>query len=116
MLAKTRYNQGSQTISLAQIPTENSEEFNALCQVEETSEEACVAGSKKRLIRHKIDKVNGYVEPMHWFSILPSMSIRNAADQFKKSLDLVVESANIQTEMMVIMESIDKLKTIKQDL
>lgn len=114
LLAKTRYNQGSQTVSLAQIPTENSDEFKALCQVEEVPQEETVAGIKKRLVKHKIDKTQGYIEPMHWFSIMPSMSLRNASEQFKKSLDFVVESANIQTEMVAIMQSIDKLKVLKQ--
>ncbi|XP_065355010.1 uncharacterized protein LOC135949391 [Calliphora vicina] len=114
LLAKTRYNQGSQTISLAQIPTENSEDFNALCQVTEDLNEETVSGCKKSLVRHNVDKSEGYVEPMHWFNILPSMSLRNAADQFKKSVDLVVESANIQNEMLATMQSIQHLKALKQ--
>lgn len=114
LLAKTRYNQGSQTISVAQVPTEDSEDFNALCQVVEDSNDNTVSGSKKTLVRHKVNKADGYNEPMHWFTALPSMSLRNAAEQFKKSLDFVIESANIQTEMLAIMKSIKHLNALKQ--
>ncbi|XP_037825644.1 uncharacterized protein LOC119613691 [Lucilia sericata] len=116
LLAKTRYNQGSQTISVAQIPTENSEDCKALCLVTEEANEETVAGCKKSLLRHKVDKNEGYLEPMHWFTILPSMSLRNAAEQFKKSVDLAIESANIQNEMLAIMKSIEHLKALKQQI
>lgn len=85
-----------------------------MCQVTEETNEQTVAGSTKKLIRHKVDKAEGYLEPMHWFTMLPSMSLRNAAEQYKKSLEFVVESANIQTEMLSIMKSIEHLKALKQ--
>lgn len=99
---------------MAQIPTENSEDFNALCQVTQLPNEETVCGTKKSLLRHKVNKAEGCLEPMQWFTVLPSMSLRNAAQQFKNSLDFVVESANIQTEMLAIMKSINHLKTLKQ--
>ena len=114
LLAKTRYNQGSQTISVAQVPTEDSEEFNALCQVVIGSNNDTVCDSKKSLVRHNVNKAEGYIEPMHFFTALPSMSLRNAAEQFKKSLDFVIDSSNIQTEMLAIMKSIEHLKALKQ--
>lgn len=82
--------------------------------MEEVNEET-VAGNNKKLIRHKVDKTEGYLEPMHWFTMLPSMSLRNAAEQYKKSMDFVIESANIQTEMLNIMKSIEHLKALKQN-
>ncbi|KAM7364531.1 uncharacterized protein ACRADG_000989 [Cochliomyia hominivorax] len=115
LLAKTRYNQGSQTISMAQLPSENSEDFNALCLVTEQTNEDTVAGSNIKLIRYNVNKADGYLEPMHWFTMLPSMSLRNAAEQFKKSVDFVVESANIQREMLSVMKSIEHLKALKQN-
>lgn len=116
LLAKTRYNQGSQSISIAQIPTENSEEFKALCHVEEETCKDVVSGSRKHLIRHQIDKAQRYVEPMHWFSVLAPMTLRNATDQFKKCVEHVVEAANIQTELLAVMDRIERLKQIKKQL
>lgn len=116
LLAKTRYNQGSQSVTVAQIPTENSDDFKSLCYVEEDKSENTVSGMRKHLVRHKVDKSEGYVEPMHWFSVLAPMSLRNAADHFKKSVELVVEAANIQTEIVTIIDRIDRLKLIKAQL
>lgn len=84
-----------------------------MCLVDEQQTADNVSGVQKTLIRQNIDKSNGYVEPMNWFSVLPSMSLRNAADCFKKSVDLVVESANIQTEIVAVMDSIERLKLLK---
>ncbi|XP_075145463.1 vacuolar ATPase assembly protein VMA22 [Haematobia irritans] len=116
LLAKTRYIQGSHAITLAQIPTENSEDFKALCYVEIDKTETKVSGEDKHLVRHKVDKAEGYVEPMHWFSALPPMTLRNAAIHFKKSVELVVEAANIQNEILAIMNRIDRLKLAKKQV
>ncbi|XP_073819405.1 coiled-coil domain-containing protein 115 [Musca autumnalis] len=117
LLAKTRYNQGSNAIGTAQIPTENSEDFKALCYVEkEENTENTVAGETKHLIRHKVEKSQGYVEPLHWFGALPPMTLRNAAEHFKRSVELVVEAANIQTELLAVMDRIDRLKQVKKQL
>uniref|UniRef100_A0A1I8PLX8 Vacuolar ATPase assembly protein VMA22 n=1 Tax=Stomoxys calcitrans TaxID=35570 RepID=A0A1I8PLX8_STOCA len=116
LLAKTRYIQGSHAITLAQIPTENSEDFRALCCVETEKSETTVSGESKQLVRHKVDKAEGYVEPMQWFSALPPMTLRNAAVHFKNSVELVVESANIQNEILAIIDRIDRLKLVKKQL
>lgn len=117
LLAKTRYNQGSNSISTAQIPTENSEDFKALCNVEKEQDiENTIAGEKKHLIRHKVEKSQGYVEPLHWFAALPPTTLRNATEYFKKSVELVVQGANIQTELLAVMDKIERLKQIKKQL
>lgn len=114
-LAKTRYNQGSQAVSLAQIPTQNSEEVKALAHVTEEPNVNSICGGKKSLIINKVDKGEGYLDPIRWFSLLPPSSLRNAAQEYKISLDYIVESANIQAEMLAIMKNIHQLKSIKQN-
>ncbi|XP_054747931.1 uncharacterized protein LOC129253533 [Anastrepha obliqua] len=110
MLAKTRYLQGSQTISSAQIPTENSNKFYALCEVKEERNESNVSGAEYTMNRHAIKKDEGFVEPMHWFTVLPPSSLRAASEQFKTCLDFVLESANVQRELLAVMENIKRLK------
>uniref|UniRef100_A0A1B0AAD0 Vacuolar ATPase assembly protein VMA22 n=1 Tax=Glossina pallidipes TaxID=7398 RepID=A0A1B0AAD0_GLOPL len=114
LLAKTRYVSGMQTVSVAQLPTENSEDFKALCRVVERYDEEAVSGRKIQLIRSEVEKSEGYYEPLHFFNILAPSSLRNAAEQYKKSITLLVESANIQREMLAVMENIENLKILKK--
>ncbi|KAI9579953.1 coiled-coil domain-containing protein 115 [Glossina fuscipes] len=114
LLAKTRYVSGMQTVSVAQLPTENSEDFKALCRVVERSDEEAVSGHKIQLVRSAVEKSEGYYEPLHFFNILVPSSLRNAAEQYKKSIALLVESANIQREMLAVMENIKDLKILKK--
>uniref|UniRef100_A0A1A9UN93 Vacuolar ATPase assembly protein VMA22 n=1 Tax=Glossina austeni TaxID=7395 RepID=A0A1A9UN93_GLOAU len=114
LLAKTRYVSGMQTVSVAQLPTENSEDFKALCRVVERNDEDAVSGHKIQLIRSEVEKSEGYYEPLHFFNILAPSSLRNAAEQYKKSITLLVESANIQREMLAVMENIENLKILKK--
>ncbi|XP_018788008.1 PREDICTED: uncharacterized protein LOC108968424 [Bactrocera latifrons] len=110
MLAKTRYLKGSQTISSAQIPTDNSNTFNALCVLEEQKNYTKISSAEYSLMRRNVDKNKEFVEPMHWFTLLPPSSLRTASDHFKKCLELVLESANVQRELLAVMEHIDRLK------
>ncbi|XP_017469947.1 PREDICTED: uncharacterized protein LOC108361737 [Rhagoletis zephyria] len=113
MLAKTRYLQGSQTISSSQIPTENSNEFNALCQIEEQRNDSKLSSVEYMLRKYAVNKDEGFTDPMHWFTVLPPSSLRTASEHFKKCLDLVLESANIQRELLAVMESIESLKHLQ---
>ncbi|XP_030376352.1 uncharacterized protein LOC115625444 [Scaptodrosophila lebanonensis] len=111
LLARTKYQQGGSTISTAQIPTENSGEFNALCRVVSRTRDVDPKTSMEISIeRHMVDKENGYVEPLHWFSVLPPMSLRGAVLKFKDCIELVVESTNLQRELNTVLRSIGKLR------
>ncbi|KAH8359914.1 hypothetical protein KR093_009509 [Drosophila rubida] len=103
LLARTKFQQGGHSLTTAQIPTENSAEFNALCRVVEKAERVSIE-------RHSVDKESGYVEPLHWFSVLPPMSLRTAVERFKKSIELVAESTNLQRELAKILNGIDRLR------
>lgn len=110
MLAKTRYLQGSQTISSVQIPTEYGNTFNALCVLKEQKNYTKISGVEYSLMRRTVNKDKGFVEPMHWFTLLPPSSLRAASDHFKNCLELVLESAGVQRELLAVMEHIDRLK------
>lgn len=110
LLARTKFQQGGQSLSTAQIPTENSAEFNALCRVvyaDDTDNKQILNVTTER---HDVDKQNGYVDPLHWFSVLPPMSLRNAVDKFKKSIELIAESTNLQRELNKLLNSINRLR------
>ncbi|KAH8407133.1 hypothetical protein KR222_007951 [Zaprionus bogoriensis] len=106
LLARTKFQQGGQSLSTAQIPTENSAEFNALCRVVSADDRVADVSIE----RHAVDKDEGYVEPLHWFSVLPPMSLRNAVEQFKKSIELVAESTNLQRELNRVLNGINRLR------
>eukprot|EP00099_Drosophila_melanogaster_P009547 NP_001262288.1 uncharacterized protein Dmel_CG14671, isoform B [Drosophila melanogaster] len=104
LLARTRFQHGgSQCVSTAQIPTENSAEFNALCRVVDSTDGVCIE-------RQAVDKSKGFVEPLHWFSVLPPMSLRNAVNKFKDCIELVAESTNLQRQLGEALDSITKLR------
>ncbi|XP_017008355.1 uncharacterized protein [Drosophila takahashii] len=104
LLARTRFQHGgSNSVSTAQIPTENSAEFNALCRVVDS-------GDGISIERQSVDKSKGFVEPLHWFSVLPPMSLRNAVSKFKDCIELVAESTNLQRQLGEALDWIAKLR------
>lgn len=117
-MAKTRYVQGSNAVSMDRVPTENSEKtFKAICRVvsSKTTDEF-LTGFVTKIQNVPLDKSEGYVEPLNWFNVLAPSSLRNAAAHFKRCLPLVVEAANVQREMLIVMQSIEQLKSIKRTL
>lgn len=96
LLAKSRYIQGPQTVSVSQLPTENSNDFNALKTV--TREEGEI-GDELQLSTHKVDKDNGFVDTIRWFGVLVPRSLQLAQQRFNQAIELVVECANIQTKL-----------------
>ncbi|EDV35282.1 uncharacterized protein Dana_GF11637 [Drosophila ananassae] len=106
LLARTRFQHGgSNSVSTAQIPTENSSEFNALCRIVDSAD-----GNGISVQRQAVDKNNGFVEPLNWFSVLPPMSLRNAATKFKDCIELVAESTNLQRQLGEVLGWIAKLR------
>lgn len=109
-LAKARYTQGSQTISTSQLPTENSVEFNALSRISKESEDNTILREKLTLESSKIDKEAGFIDPMKWFGVLVPRALHQAKESFQKSLELVVEGANIQKQLQLVLGYICKIK------
>lgn len=96
LLAKSRYIQGPQTVSKSQLPTENSNEFNALKTVTRTEDEI---DDRLELKVNKVDKENGFIDAIRWFGVLVPRSLQLAQQKFNQAVELVVESANIQTQL-----------------
>ena len=96
LLAKSRYIQGPQTVSISQLPTENSNDFKALQTVTRREGEA---EDEFELNTHKVDKENGFIDTIRWFGILVPRSLQLAQERFNKAIELVVECANIQSKL-----------------
>lgn len=109
-IAKARYTQGSQTITTSQLPTENSTEFNALSKTSKQPEDNSIQGEKFILETTKVDKDAGFIDPIKWFGVLVPRALHQAKESFQKSLELVVEGANIQKQLQVVLGYICKIK------
>ncbi len=107
-IAKTRYTQGTRTVSTSQLPTENSNEFKALRTIERTSND--VGDLQLNLNVQNINKDDGYVDPIKWFGILVPQSLQLARDAFQKSIEYSCECANIQSSLWRTMSNILLLK------
>lgn len=96
LLAKSRYIQGPQTVSVSQLPTENSNEFHALKTITHEKDEL---NDEMQLNAHKVDKENGYIDAIRWFGVLVPRSLQLAQQRFNQAVELAVECANIQTKL-----------------
>lgn len=107
-IAKTRYTQGTRTVSTAQLPTENSHEFKALRTVERVNND--VGDLQFQLNVQNVNKDEGYVDPIKWFGILVPQSLQLARDAFQKSVEYSCECASIQTSLWRTISNILLLK------
>lgn len=103
LLAKSRYIEGPQSVSMSRLPTENSAEFNALKTIEQSDDDL-------KLTVQKIDKENGFIDPIRWFGVLVPRSLQLARDRFGRAVELTVESANIHLKLNQILRNILLLK------
>lgn len=104
MLAKSRYIQGAQTAAVSKLPTENSNEFNALKRTIPPTDAS--DGLTLALETHKVDKDSGFIDPLRWFGVLVPSSLQKAQELFNKALNHVVDSANINIKLNKTISSI----------
>lgn len=107
-IAKTRYTQGTRTVSTSQLPTENSHEFKALRTVERANND--VGDLQFNLNVQNVNKDEGFVDPIKWFGILVPQSLQLAKDAFQKSIEYSSECASIQSSLWRTMANILLLK------
>lgn len=107
-IAKTRYTQGTRSVSTAQLPTENSQQFKALRTIERTQNE--IGDVQVKLAVQDVDRDQGYIDPTNWFGILVPQSLQLAKEAFRKSIEYSCECANIQLCLWRTMTNILLLK------
>jgi hypothetical protein len=111
LLAKTRYIQGQNTVSLANLPSEDGDEFAALKTVTRSSDE--INTVQFELQQHEVSSETSHVDPLKWFGIIVPQSLKTAKDHFQKATELVIESANIEMKLKQNYRLFGKLKKIK---
>ena len=112
LLAKTRYTNGSQCVATSKLPTEDSNEFSALSTVSRSSSDEVGRASQLELVQQPVDRDEGFVDPLKWFGVLIPNSLQLARDRFNKSLDYVIESANIQLRLHQVLCNLIRLKSL----
>lgn len=111
-LARARYVKGQQTVSVLQLPTEKSTEFEALTKVV-PQDSLDVLSSKYDLDIRQADKDKGEVDPLKWFGVLVPQSLQKAQKLFKKSLEYVIECRNVHGQLQSALEGIRVLNMTK---
>lgn len=114
-VAKTRYTLGKNAVSSAQLPTEHSNEFDALVT---TTRSPADAGTdllangvgELALQRSAADKSAGRPDPLQWFGILLPQSMHGAQRMFARAIECSVQCANIQRSLHSVMQSIVNLR------
>lgn len=103
LLAKSRYIHGPKTVSQSQLPTENSNDFNALKTVSRSADDDITTTTMDsdtfQLNVQQIDKEMGFVDTIRWFGVLVPRSLHLAQECFHQAIEHVVESANIQMKL-----------------
>ena len=138
MMAKTRYvNGGVSSVSMAQVPSDDivptirlhSRECAQENQVRyhhfNIADEDCseiVHEDKKEGLRlrkgdHSDDKVSEYDlmkpkarDPLKWFGVLSPPSLRQSQNCFKSAIELTIDCANIQSEILGVLNRIKYIK------
>ncbi|PSN39621.1 hypothetical protein C0J52_13802 [Blattella germanica] len=128
-LAKARYIMGNHSVSQLQLPTEESDNVTASTTVVSKDEnkrkveckvfrlqkegETDKGGVRQRTTEQDSTKgeKNGTVsDPLKWFGYLVPQNLRQAQKGFKNVLELVMECANIQSELEASRKKCNELK------
>ncbi|XP_058447354.1 coiled-coil domain-containing protein 115-like [Malaya genurostris] len=113
-LAQTRYHKSQHSVSSVQLPTEDYKPFKALNSLTEDQDE--LGNTKLQLESHEVDKESDYIDPIRWFGILIPSTLQNARKKFTRSLDYVVECANVQIQLKNTLINYAKLNKMKSEL
>ncbi|XP_053659838.1 uncharacterized protein LOC128708883 [Anopheles marshallii] len=99
-LAHTRFTKGPMAVSAVQLPTEDYKEFRALHTVTEDDDGSDLPTIPQlSLDSHPVDVDVGRIDPSGWFGILRPPSLNNAKERFTRSLDSIVERANVRIKL-----------------
>lgn len=107
--------QGQNAVSTSQLPAESEDarEFKPLTTIATKRDKDDTLTFE--LEAHEIDKDTGHVDPLNWFGILVPQALRTARDRYSKSIQLVIESANIEQRLKKNYLLLGKLRSIKQE-
>ena len=98
-LAKSRYISGERSISLLQIPGEESEVEPATTVVRDSDNKLVISRNKEAS------------DPLKWFGVLVPSSLRQSQNAFQQVLETAVEILNARNEWLNALEETKKLST-----
>ncbi|XP_068150080.1 LOW QUALITY PROTEIN: uncharacterized protein [Drosophila tropicalis] len=109
MLAKIRLQQGNQCIAAAaQLPC--SRPYKSLIRL---VQEVMPWGMAWKLLRHQIEPLGGYVQPLgNMFGSLVSCGLHVATQKWMACVDQLLNVVNVNGELRATLNSIQKLKWI----
>ncbi|XP_052863103.1 coiled-coil domain-containing protein 115-like [Anopheles cruzii] len=96
-LAHTRFTKGPNAVSVVQLPTEDYNPFRALSTVAVSPDNQGVP--QLTLERHAVQASEERIDPASWFGILRPPTLNSARDKFARSLDAIVERANVRATL-----------------
>lgn len=103
-LAKSRYIMGQSSVSMTQLPTECSAEFQASILCEDVVED----GTKQlKLIENNEGNT---VNPIRWFGVLVPQNLHKAQNIFQNSINHVVDCVNVQLQLLDNLKNINMLR------
>ncbi|KFB40782.1 hypothetical protein ZHAS_00008213 [Anopheles sinensis] len=96
-LAHTRFTKGPNAVSAVQLPAEDYKPFRALRTVAITPDESTLPHMS--LESHPVDAEEERIDPASWFGILRPPTLNSAKDKFTRSLESIVERANVRVTL-----------------
>ncbi|XP_053671279.1 uncharacterized protein LOC128721542 [Anopheles nili] len=114
-LAHTRFTKGPHAASAVQLPTEDYKQFRALKTVSVTSDEF-LAIPQMTLESHPVEADEDRIDPAAWFGILRPASLNSAREKFTRSLDSIVERANVRVTLTHYLNLFAMLNKRKSEL
>ncbi|XP_050082278.1 uncharacterized protein LOC126569325 [Anopheles aquasalis] len=116
-LAHTRFTKGPTAVSSVQLPTEDYKPFRALHTVVEQLQD--VEGElpipQLSLEKHPIEPEEDRIDPAAWFGILRPPTLNSARDKFARSLESIVERANVRITLANYLNVFAKLNKRKAE-
>lgn len=115
-LVKSRYIKGQNFVSQLQLPTEDSNEFDALAVVHPEKSEELFNKNVYDLEIRKCNDDEKLKDPIRRFGVLVPQNLYYAQSRFKQALLWVVKCVNVQNRLKETCIKIAQLKEVKSKL
>uniref|UniRef100_A0A182F890 Vacuolar ATPase assembly protein VMA22 n=2 Tax=Anopheles albimanus TaxID=7167 RepID=A0A182F890_ANOAL len=118
-LAHTRFTKGPTAVSSVQLPTEDYKPFRALHtvteQLHDDDDDGELPVPQLSLEKHPIEPEEDRIDPAAWFGILRPPTLNSARDKFARSLESIVERANVRITLANYLNVFAKLNKRKAE-
>uniref|UniRef100_A0AAG5CYI7 Vacuolar ATPase assembly protein VMA22 n=1 Tax=Anopheles atroparvus TaxID=41427 RepID=A0AAG5CYI7_ANOAO len=98
-LAHTRFTKGPNAVSAVQLPAEDYKPFRALRTLAVGPDESAGSIPHMALESHPVNAEEERIDPASWFGILRPPTLNSAKEKFTRSLETIVERANVRVTL-----------------